>query len=317
MNVQLFRLSRRLAWPRENCAAIAARAARVQRRPTIHAPVFQVSDIIALLVISVALVLLVGFAFDALSVQRARELPRIIRFVAEWLSYFGKSQWELIPAGVVVLVLICGRWKIVPPRIRAAWAEIGALAAYIFAAIAGSGIVTNILKQFIGRGRPITFDEFGAFALHPFEFAYRFQSFPSGHATTAGALIAIGFLVFRRWRIAFLLFGLLMAASRVVVAAHYPSDVLAGLIFGYAFSLWLAGRFAAAGWAFARGSTGSITARTAAIRTSFGSPAGIALLFAGLLDALAGRRIWIAALKSIGDGSDDDARFRRDGLGRS
>jgi membrane-associated phospholipid phosphatase len=314
MSLWRFRLAKRMSWPRENCAAIAERARRVQLRPSIHAPVFQTSDILALVVISVALVAIVGFAFDALSVERARALPGAVLFVASWLSYFGKSQWELIPAGILVLVLLSGRWKIVPPLVRAAWAEIGALSAYIFLAIAGSGIIVNIVKQFIGRGRPQTFDEYGALVLHPFEFAYRFQSFPSGHATTAGALIAIGFLVIPRWRLGLLILGLVIAASRVAVGAHYPSDILAGLIFGYAFSLWLAGRFAAAGWGFARGSTGSITARTAAIRTSFESPARVAILFAGLLDALVGRRIWIAALKSIGDGSYDDARFRRDRL---
>lgn len=314
MKVALFRLKKRLSWPRENCAAIAERARRVQLRPTIHAPVFQTSDILALVVISVALIAIVGLAFDGLSVERARALPRAVYFVGDWLSYFGKSQWELVPAGIVVLVLLSGRWKIVPPLVRAAWAEIGALAAYIFLAIAGSGILVNIAKQFIGRGRPPTFDEYGALVLHPLEFVHRFQSFPSGHATTAGALIAIGFLVIPRWRLGLLILGLAIAASRVVVGAHYPSDILAGLIFGYAFSLWLAGRFAAAGWGFARGSTGSITARTASIRISFGSPARVAILFAGLLDALLGRRLWIAALKSIGDGSYDDARSRRNRL---
>ncbi|BCP53398.1 hypothetical protein K32_20150 [Kaistia sp. 32K] len=317
MSVWRFRLSRRLSWPRENVAAIAERARRVEQRPSAHAPVFQASDLIALLVISIALVLFVGLAFDALSVERARALPRFVFFLGDWLSYFGQSQWELVPSGVVVLVLISGRWKIVPARIRTAWAEIGALSFYIFAAVAGSGILVNIVKQFIGRGRPMTFDEYGAFTLHPLEFAHRFQSFPSGHATTAGALIAISFLVFPRWRIGLLILGLLIAGSRVVVGAHYPSDILAGLIFGYAFSLWLAGRFAAAGWAFQRGSTGSIRARTAATRAAFQTPARIAVLVAGLLDALVGRRVWIAALKSIGDGSNDDARFQRDRLGRS
>jgi membrane-associated phospholipid phosphatase len=310
-----FRLSRRLSWPRENCAAILERARRVQARPTTHAPVFQISDLIALLVISVVLILIVGFAFDAVSVERARQLPRFVYEIADWLSYFGKSQWQLVPAGVLVLVLICGRWSIVPAWVRTAWAEVGALSFYIFWAIAGSGILVNILKQIIGRGRPPTFDELGPLALQPFEFVHRFQSFPSGHSTTAGAIIAIGFFVFPRWKLLFLLFGLFMAGSRVVVAAHYPSDVLAGLIFGYAFSLWLAGRFAAAGWAFARGSTGSIRARTAAIRAATATPPRIALFFAGLLDALAGRRIWIAALKSIGDSSDDGARTQRDHRG--
>ena len=57
-------------------------------------------------------------------------------------------------------------------------------------------------------------------------------SFPSDHAVMAGAT-AVGLLLSRRrlgW--AAVPLALLMAADRVYVGAHYPGDVLAGLLFG-------------------------------------------------------------------------------------
>lgn len=57
-------------------------------------------------------------------------------------------------------------------------------------------------------------------------------SFPSDHATLAGAVIAGLFLVDRRLGIAATVAGLLLAVDRVYVGAHYPGDVLAGLAVG-------------------------------------------------------------------------------------
>jgi len=66
-------------------------------------------------------------------------------------------------------------------------------------------------------------------------------SFPSDHATLAGAAIAGLFLVDLRLGIAATVAGLLLAVDRVYVGAHYPSDVLAGLVLGAGVSLlgWL------------------------------------------------------------------------------
>ncbi|MCX5493659.1 phosphatase PAP2 family protein [Kaistia dalseonensis] len=295
-----------------NLTAIGARITRYRERPAINPSALRRSEIAVLTVFSLLVVLAVGLAFDRLSVERAREVPAIGRWFFGLLTELGLSAWELYPAGILVLLLLFGRWSMVPRRVAAFWAEIGAFAAYIFGAIAGSGIALNIAKQFIGRGRPGTFDEYGALVLRPFRFSYEFQSFPSGHSATAGALIAIGFLVVPRLRIWLMALALGIAASRVVVGAHYPSDIVGGLLFGYVFSLWLAGRFAAAGWAFARGPEGLIRARAAAITYVFDSPARIIVVIAGLIDALIGRRVWIPALLSIGDGSHGVPRIQRD-----
>jgi membrane-associated phospholipid phosphatase len=65
-------------------------------------------------------------------------------------------------------------------------------------------------------------------------------SFPSDHATAAGA-VAVGLLFAnRRWGPVACVLAVLMAFTRVYVGAHYPGDVMAGLALG--------GIVAAAGW---------------------------------------------------------------------
>lgn len=287
-----------------NVSAIAERVRRVSALGSGGRAGLSLREGLSAAILVTLLVLAVGFGFDRIAAIRAEALPRFVTNVFGFISEMGKSQWELYPTGIAVLILLCGRWSVVPAGVRAAFAEIGALLAYCFAAIAGIGIVVNIVKQFIGRGRPPTFEAFGPLTLQPFRFQFDFQSFPSGHSATAGALIAIGFLVLPRFRLLFLIFALAVCASRVVVSAHYPSDVLAGLIAGYVFSLWLAERFTRAGWAFRRGPTGLPLARTGAIRRAFRSRAATALALAGLVDALAGRSEWMPALRSIGAKTD-------------
>jgi membrane-associated phospholipid phosphatase len=66
-------------------------------------------------------------------------------------------------------------------------------------------------------------------------------SFPSDHATMAGAVAAGLWIVNRRLGIVAAAAAVLMAATRVYIAAHYPADVLAGLLLGaiVAVGTWL------------------------------------------------------------------------------
>jgi membrane-associated phospholipid phosphatase len=68
---------------------------------------------------------------------------------------------------------------------------------------------------------------------------------PSGHATTAfAAAVAIGAL-WPRTRPLLWLYAVVIALSRVIIAAHYPSDVIAGACVGGFAALIIRNHFAA------------------------------------------------------------------------
>lgn len=178
--------------------------------------------------------------FDAAAYTHMRETRGALHVVLHAITDLGKSEWYLVPSLVVILVLAALDWKAREPRVRAQLAFAFAQAGFAFAAIAVSGIVVNIVKFFIGRGRPVLFEEGGIFQFQPFSSQYANLSFPSGHSTTCGALAMILILWFPRWWPAWSAWLLAIAMSRVPAGAHYPSDVVAGYALGLLYTLWLA-----------------------------------------------------------------------------
>jgi membrane-associated phospholipid phosphatase len=104
----------------------------------------------------------------------------------------------------------------------------------------GAGILVDIAKLCVSRSRPHSIDDLASATflstfnglLPLFSAGSTGQSFPSGHtATAAGMAVALAFMYPRcRWLFAAMAVG--VAASRVIVHAHFPTDVAAGLILG-------------------------------------------------------------------------------------
>ena len=59
-------------------------------------------------------------------------------------------------------------------------------------------------------------------------------------STTVGAITGILMIWFPRWSLLIAELGLFFAATRIAAQAHYPSDVVAGLLVGGFFSITLA-----------------------------------------------------------------------------
>src|SRR3954447_5986917 len=117
-------------------------------------------------------------------------------------------------------------------------ADLTAVAGTVWAAVAA--MVALGVGQFIGRavGRARPYEAMSN--VHLLVDKTTDFSFPSDHATVAGA-VAVGLLFAnRRWGIVAVALAVLMAFTRVYVGAHYPADVLAGLTLG--------GLVAALGW---------------------------------------------------------------------
>ncbi|MDB5588599.1 MAG: phosphatase family protein [Devosia sp.] len=147
------------------------------------------------------------------------------------ITDYGVSDWVLIPSLALFLIAVFAGHFLRGLKRLAAY-EVSMLAGYIFVGVGLPGLVANLIKRVIGRGRPDMFEEFGAYSFHNVVNDWTFQSFPSGHATTAiGIAFTVGFLAPRLflWLLAA---GIFVAISRVPVGMHYPSDVFGGACLG-------------------------------------------------------------------------------------
>lgn len=157
-----------------------------------------------------------------------------------------KSHYYLIPALMIMTVISSMDWTTRNVSAQKLLVRAYERAAFVFVSIIVPGIFVNIVKQLVGRGRPRTFDEYGAYVFSPFEFTHQFQSFPSGHATTAGAIGMLIALYFPALRWPALILAGVLAFARVAVRAHYLSDAMTGYLIGTVatliFARWLASR---------------------------------------------------------------------------
>lgn len=165
------------------------------------------------------------------------------------LSAIGQSHWYFVPAGLVFLGAGLVDWSAQSRRVRARVGRIASHAGFAFMAIAVSGLLVNALKIGIGRIRPNVEGGGSVLDLTPIAVGYDFASFPSGHATTHGAVAAVLALWMPRYRVPILLLGFLAGLTRVAARAHYPSDIVAGYALGVLYTLYLAR------WLAVRGST--------------------------------------------------------------
>ncbi|MGB7670311.1 MAG: phosphatase PAP2 family protein, partial [Pseudolabrys sp.] len=177
--------------------------------------------------------------------------------VFDEITEFGKSGWFLWPLGVL-FVLMAARPPVLTPFSPRVLATMMVRVGFLFAAITVPSLFVTIVKRMIGRARPNVGGSLNPLLFDPFAWVPAYAGMPSGHATTAFAvLVAVGTLR-PRVRTLLLVYALLIAISRVVVVAHYPSDVLAGALVGMAGAVLVRRYFAQRHLGFAIGPEGRI-----------------------------------------------------------
>ncbi|MDX8436330.1 MULTISPECIES: phosphatase PAP2 family protein [Mesorhizobium] len=180
--------------------------------------------------------------------------PGFVHFT-DFFTDFGLGGWYLIPAALCLVAANLTDWRSLSRRTRLFVYNWTCFAFLVLCAVGLSGLAVNLLKYGIGRARPLYFTDFGVLSLHPFAMDARFAGFPSGHATTMGAVFGVLLLLFpRRWYIA-LAVTACIASTRVFVGAHYPSDTVAGFGLGLAFAIATGLVFARLGFIFRRPSS--------------------------------------------------------------
>jgi len=177
----------------------------------------------AILVVGIAAVAFLGIAFSLDSLVRETvapwRTPRILA-VASWVTRLGYG-WVLGVAGAIVAGV--GYWAG-----RSCWVRAGLIN---IPALIASGLATRVLKILIGRPRPRLIDQ-GVANWGP-SLSSGFNSFPSGHATAAFTLAAVFAFYIPSWRVGVYLLAVCVAFSRIVLNAHFFSDVVGGALVGF------------------------------------------------------------------------------------
>ena len=197
---------------------------------------------------------------DAAAVRAVGRLPRIVPWFFGAITDYGKSGWFLWPLGVLFAILAAlprERLTRVAQRVLAA---IMVRVGFLFLAIALPGLFVSLVKRFIGRARPLVPGTVDPFVFDPLAWRAEYASMPSGHTTTVfAALVALGSL-WPRARTVLWIYALAIAASRIVITAHFPSDVLAAAIVGVVGALLVRHHFALRRLGFSLGHDGALHA---------------------------------------------------------
>jgi undecaprenyl-diphosphatase len=195
---------------------------------------------------------------DASAVGVVAHLPLWLIAVFDWLTDFGTSGWFLVPIALALAIIAVAGSPALPVISRRVLAALAVRLGFLFWAIALPGLVVTIVKRMTGRGRPLVGGSVDPFLYLPLGWNVEYASLPSGHAANAfAAAMAIGAL-WPRMRALLWAYAVVIAISRVVLLAHFPSDALAGAVAGVAGAALVRVWFASRGLAFAPGEKGRI-----------------------------------------------------------
>ncbi len=191
-------------------AQACARASAIQRS---RSPLLW-----AVLLVALAIAFLTdGAVMDAVASLHASPFVEFLRHTVRWLGT------GYVQVAALLLLIAAGA------LLRLAALRAGAWALLSFAV---SGAAATVLKVLVHRPRPWT--EVSAVGWSDYFRNSDFHSFPSGETTTTFAVAVVLAWSYPRWRAPLYAAAAAVAAARVLVGSHHPSDVLAGALLGLA-----------------------------------------------------------------------------------
>ena len=136
-----------------------------------------------------------------------------------WLEYMTKFGLGFI---YLILFFIMGLW------FRFGYKNViwEARSWFLWLCVTMPSVINLCIKIICSRARPIMWLDYKQYGFYWLKMNGLYWSFPSGHTTSImGLAFGLGFLFPKKW-IIFVLTGLLIAITRILLLQHYASDVL-------------------------------------------------------------------------------------------
>lgn len=217
-------------------------------------------QVVLLAAIGALVIVALMATFDAIEIgmMPPRGTPSLwpVRIVTD----FGKDDyvlWLLAAALIAIGLVVPLRRGVSRTRLL----HVGTQIQYLFFAVLIPVLMGQLIKWAVGRGRPFVGGKANAFNFAPFNGTEAYFSLPSSHAVTSFALAVAVAAIWPKTRIAMAVYALAVAASRLVLLAHHPSDVVAGGLLGVIGALAVRYWFAARRLGFAICDHGEIVPR--------------------------------------------------------
>jgi undecaprenyl-diphosphatase len=197
-----------------------------------------------------AAVIALMYGFDAREIALMPPRGEASLWPVRILTDFGKDALvlSLLAAMLLVVALVAAA---LGGNSRSRLLGLGLRLQFVFFAVLAPLLAGEAIKWIAGRGRPFVGGKANPFNFEPFAGTEAYASFPSAHAITAFALAFAVAAVWPRARAMMIVYALLIAATRLVLLAHHPSDVVAGAVIGVVGAMFVRYWFAARRLGFA------------------------------------------------------------------
>jgi len=194
--------------------------------------------------IMAAAVIALMYGFDAREIALMPPRGAASLWPVRLLTEFGKDGYvlSLLAAMLLVVALVAAASR---GNSRSRLVGFGLRLQFVFFAVLAPLLAGEVIKWIAGRGRPFVGGKANPFNFEPFAGTEAYASFPSAHAITAFALAFAVAAVWPRARAGMIVYALLIAATRLVLLAHHPSDVVAGALIGVVGAMFVRYWFAA------------------------------------------------------------------------
>jgi len=201
-------------------------------------------------VVILAIGVIIGLTLDEWLTRIVQSLPVAVRELFKPFSAIGNSAYVFLGSALLAGLCVHHVHLDLPQRVITGLLALASRATFVFLVAAASGLLAQLGKHLIGRALPRFLETLGAFHFEPLKLQAAFASFPSGHTITAFSVaLSIAWFAPRlRWP----LFALacLVGLARLMLGAHFPSDVVAGAVIGLMSSIVMRQRFSARRIAF-------------------------------------------------------------------